>query len=123
VQEADGAVTVRMASELTGARPGTIRAAVRRGAIRKVGLIEGGPYARDRWLLDADDLMRWRRRSRLSTPVPADPLTLALDGDLRVALDRALALAAIRRLEDERARLDAERRRVAAARARLLGGR
>ena len=48
------------------------------------------------------------------SPGPADPLRLAL-GSLTVALDRALVIAALRRLKAERARLVAERRRVAAA--------
>ena len=49
----------------------------------------------------------------------ADAIPLALAGDLRVALDRALAIAALSRLEAERSRLMDER--VAAARAQLLG--
>ena len=53
----------------------------------------------------------------------ADAISLALAGDLRVALDRALAIAALSRLEAERSRLIDERRRVAAARAQLLAGR
>lgn len=114
------AVTVRQASELTGAACGTIRAAVRRGAIAQVGTLPGGPYARERWVLDYSSVIAWHRRSGLPAPVPADPLRLALDGDLKVALDRALAMAALRRLEAERRRLIAERRLVAAIRAQLL---
>jgi hypothetical protein len=38
----------------------------------------------------------------LPAPVPADPIRLALSGDLRVALDRDLAMAALQRLEAER---------------------
>jgi hypothetical protein len=123
VEQGAPAVTVRQASELTGAAGGTIRAAVRRGAIAKVGTLAGGPYARDRWLLDYSSVMGWHQRSGLPAPVPADPLRLALSGDLKVALDRALAMAALRRLEAERGRLVAERRRVAAARTQLLNRR
>jgi hypothetical protein len=107
VEECASAVTVRAASERTGARPGTIRAAARRGSIRQVGVIEGGPYARDRWLLDYSSVMSWHRRLGRPDPAPADPLRLALDD---VALDRALVVAALARLDAERARLIEERR-------------
>ena len=65
VEQEAGGVTVRAASELTGGACGTIRQAVRRGNIRRVGVIEGGPYARDRWLLDYSSVMSWDRASGL----------------------------------------------------------
>jgi hypothetical protein len=78
---------------------------------------------RRRWLLDLDQVVSWQRaRGRPLAPA-ADAISLALAGDLRVALDRQLALEALARLERERRRLVAERRRVAAARAQLLAGR
>jgi hypothetical protein len=82
VQQGAGGITVRAASELTGAACGTIRAAVRRGAIAKVGELPGGPDARDRWLFDYETVLAWHGRSGLPAPVPADPIRLALDESL-----------------------------------------
>jgi len=54
------------------------------------------------WLLDLSSVVSWQRASGRPGPLPADPLNLALSGDLRVALDRQLALRALRALEAER---------------------
>jgi len=118
VEDGASAVTVQAASELTGARPGTIRHTDLERRRPSAASAPGGPPRGDR-----EDRRGARRALRgLPAPAPADPLRLALDGDLRVALDRALAMAALRRLEAERRRLRAERRAVAEARQRLLGG-
>jgi hypothetical protein len=71
----------------------------------------------------AEDVIAWHRASRPPGPIPAHPLGLALDGSLRFALDRDLALRALERLERERRRLRAERLAVQEARQRLLAGR
>ena len=51
-----------------------------------------------------------------------DPVRLALDGSLRIALDRDLVLRAFERLERERRPLRAERLEVQEARQRLVAG-
>jgi hypothetical protein len=113
-------INVRQAAELTGAQPATIRAAVRRGHLELVGLGTMGGYGRRRLLLDAEEVLAWQRRSGRPLPLPADPIRLALDGSLKIALDRALAIEALRRAEAERQRLLQARRAVEAARRRLL---
>src|SRR5262245_37743838 len=87
-------------------------AANRSDTPRGRGLSRHGPAAN----AQARRYLSQRRR-----PLPADPIALALSGDLGVAVDRSLALEALRRLEAARAEL--ERRRIAAVRRRLKGGR
>jgi hypothetical protein len=116
-------VEVRMAAEMCGLTQGGIRAACRRGELDVVALGPTGPYGRRRWLLDLDQVVAWQRARGWPLAPAADAISLALAGDLRVALDRVLAIAALSRPEAERSRLIDERRRVAAARAQLLAGR
>jgi len=92
----------------------TIAPANRSDTPRGRGLSRHGPAAN----AQARRYLSQRRR-----PLPADPIALALSGDLGVAVDRSLALEALRGLEAARAELELERRRIAAVRRRLKGGR
>jgi hypothetical protein len=80
-----------------------------------VGLGPVAGYGRRRWLLDLEQVIDWQRRSGSPPPLPADPIRLALDGSLRIALDRTLAIEALRRAEAERPPLQADRRAHVAA--------
>ena len=88
--------------------------------VMRVGPPGGG--GRRRWLLAAADVLAWHRASRLPRSIPADPVRQALDGSLRLALDRDLALRAFERLEAERRRLGSERLAVQEARRGILPG-
>jgi hypothetical protein len=54
-------IDTRTAAEMTGLKPGSIRAAVRRGDLDLAALGPRGPYGRATWLISAEQVVAWRR--------------------------------------------------------------